>query len=44
MGNGISHVLAFAGYDVVLDDINKDASAKRVGRSKRIMQRQAPRA
>ena len=27
MGNGIAHVLALAGYDIVLDDINKDAEA-----------------
>ena len=27
MGNGIAHVLALAGYDVVLDDINKDEDA-----------------
>ncbi len=31
MGTGIAHVLALAGYDVVLDDINKDALGKRRG-------------
>ncbi|HZZ05993.1 3-hydroxyacyl-CoA dehydrogenase NAD-binding domain-containing protein, partial [Paraburkholderia sp.] len=28
MGNGIAHVLSLAGYDVVLDDINKDQLSK----------------
>ena len=28
MGTGISHVLALAGYDVILDDVNKDALSK----------------
>ena len=31
MGTGIAHVLALAGYDVVLDDINKDALCKALG-------------
>ena len=31
MGNGIAHVLALAGYDIVLDDINKDALSKAIG-------------
>ena len=31
MGTGIAHVLSLAGYDVVLDDINKDALAKAIG-------------
>ena len=31
MGTGIAHVLALAGFDVVLDDINKDVLAKAVG-------------
>ena len=35
MGTGIAHVLALAGYDVVLDDINKDALGKALERSKR---------
>ena len=41
MGTGISHVLALAGYDVVLDDINKDALAKAIGVIEKNMQRQA---
>jgi 3-hydroxybutyryl-CoA dehydrogenase len=41
MGTGIAHVLALSGYDVVLDDINKDALAKAVGLVEKNMQRQA---
>jgi 3-hydroxybutyryl-CoA dehydrogenase len=41
MGTGIAHVLAQAGYDVVLDDINKDALGKAIGRIEKNMQRQA---
>ena len=41
MGSGIAHVLAQAGYDVVLDDINKDALGKAVGLIEKNMQRQA---
>src|SRR5690349_13599043 len=41
MGTGISHVLALAGYDVVLDDINKDALAKAIGLVEKNMQRQS---
>jgi 3-hydroxybutyryl-CoA dehydrogenase len=41
MGTGIAHVLALAGYDVVLDDINKEALAKSLGLIDRNMQRQA---
>jgi 3-hydroxybutyryl-CoA dehydrogenase len=41
MGTGISHVLALAGYDVVLDDINKEALAKAIGVIEKNMQRQA---
>ena len=41
MGTGIAHVLALAGYDVVLDDINKDALAKALGLIEKNMQRQA---
>ena len=41
MGNGIAHVLALAGYDVVLDDVNKDALAKAIGLIEKNMQRQA---
>jgi hypothetical protein len=41
MGTGIAHVLALAGYDVVLDDINKDALSKAIGLIEKNMQRQA---
>ena len=43
MGNGIAHVLALAGFDVVLDDINKDTLAKAVERIDKNMHRQAAR-
>src|ERR1700739_4644127 len=43
MGTGIAHVLALAGYDVVLDDINKDALSKALDRIEKNMQRQAGR-
>src|SRR5580704_2138006 len=43
MGTGIAHVLALSGYDVVLDDINKDALSKAVARIEKNMQRQAGR-
>ena len=43
MGNGIAHVLALAGYDVVLDDINKDTLAKALERIDKNMHRQAAR-
>ena len=41
MGTGIAHVLALAGYDVVLDDVNKEALAKALARIEKNMQRQA---
>ena len=41
MGTGIAHVLALAGYDVVLDDLNKDALGKALARIEKNMQRQA---
>ena len=41
MGTGIPHVLSLAGYDVVLDDINKDALSKAIGMIEKNMQRQA---
>ncbi|MBS0280440.1 MAG: 3-hydroxybutyryl-CoA dehydrogenase [Proteobacteria bacterium] len=41
MGTGIAHVLALAGYDVVLDDLNKDALGKALERIEKNMQRQA---
>jgi 3-hydroxybutyryl-CoA dehydrogenase len=40
MGTGIAHVLALAGYDVVLDDLNKEALEKARGRIEKNMQRQ----
>jgi 3-hydroxybutyryl-CoA dehydrogenase len=40
MGTGIAHVLALAGYDVVLDDLNKDALGKALDRIEKNMQRQ----
>jgi 3-hydroxybutyryl-CoA dehydrogenase len=43
MGNGIAHVLSLAGYDVVLDDINKDQLGKALERIDRNMHRQAAR-
>ena len=41
MGTGIAHVLALAGYSVVLDDVNKDALSKALERIEKNMQRQA---
>ena len=41
MGTGIAHVLALAGYDVVLDDVNKEALGKALDRIEKNMQRQA---
>jgi 3-hydroxybutyryl-CoA dehydrogenase len=41
MGTGIAHVLSLAGYDVVLDDINKEALSKAIGMVEKNMQRQA---
>jgi 3-hydroxybutyryl-CoA dehydrogenase len=41
MGTGIAHVLALAGYDVVLDDLNQDALGKALERIEKNMQRQA---
>ena len=43
MGNGIAHVLALAGYNVVLDDVNKDQLSKAVERITKNMNRQAGR-
>jgi len=43
MGNGIAHVLSLAGYDVVLDDVNKDALSKALEKIERNMHRQAAR-
>jgi len=41
MGTGIAHVLALAGYDVLLDDINKEALGAALARIEKNMQRQA---
>jgi 3-hydroxybutyryl-CoA dehydrogenase len=41
MGTGIAHVLSLAGYNVVLDDLNKDALGKALGCIEKNMQRQA---
>jgi 3-hydroxybutyryl-CoA dehydrogenase len=43
MGNGIAHVLALAGFDVVMEDVNADALSKAMQRIERNMQRQAAR-
>jgi 3-hydroxybutyryl-CoA dehydrogenase len=43
MGTGIAHVMALSGYQVVLDDINKDALGKALARIEKNMQRQAGR-
>ena len=43
MGNGIAHVLSLAGYDVVLDDINKEQLSKALERIEKNMRRQAGR-
>jgi 3-hydroxybutyryl-CoA dehydrogenase len=43
MGNGIAHVLALAGYDVLLDDLNKEQLGKALERITKNMNRQAAR-
>ena len=40
MGNGIAHVMALAGYDVVLNDISEDALTAAIGRIEKNMGRQ----
>jgi 3-hydroxybutyryl-CoA dehydrogenase len=40
MGNGIAHVMAVAGYDVLLNDINQDALDKAVAMISRNLDRQ----
>ena len=40
MGTGIAHVLALAGYDVMLDDLNKEVLSKALARIEKNMQRQ----
>ena len=43
MGNGIAHVMALAGYDVVLNDISEDALQRAVDLIERNMDRQVSR-
>jgi len=43
MGNGIAHVCALAGYDVVVEDINAEALGRARGTIERNLQRQAVR-
>lgn len=44
MGSGIAHVLALAGYDVFLTDMNYDLLNKAIGQIRKNMSRQAARA
>ncbi len=43
MGNGIAHVCALAGYDVVMEDVNAEALGKAKATIERNLQRQAAR-
>ncbi|MCI5111682.1 MAG: 3-hydroxybutyryl-CoA dehydrogenase [Marivita sp.] len=43
MGNGIAHVMALAGYDVVLNDISEDALTRAITLIERNMDRQVSR-
>ncbi|MEQ9260121.1 MAG: 3-hydroxyacyl-CoA dehydrogenase NAD-binding domain-containing protein, partial [Roseovarius sp.] len=43
MGNGIAHVMAAAGYDVLLNDISQEAIEKGLGTIRKNMQRQVDR-
>ncbi|HEY1615051.1 MAG TPA: 3-hydroxybutyryl-CoA dehydrogenase [Rhizomicrobium sp.] len=43
MGGGIAHACALAGYDVILEDLNKDALARTLGKIEHNLQRQAAR-
>jgi 3-hydroxybutyryl-CoA dehydrogenase len=43
MGNGIAHVCALAGYDVVMEDVNGEALGKAKATIERNLQRQATR-
>ncbi|WP_204112992.1 3-hydroxybutyryl-CoA dehydrogenase [Shimia biformata] len=43
MGNGIAHVMALAGYDVTLNDINQDALDAAISRIDKNMERQVSR-
>ena len=40
MGNGIAHVMALSGYDVVLNDVNQDAIDQALARISKNMERQ----
>jgi 3-hydroxybutyryl-CoA dehydrogenase len=44
MGSGVAHVLALAGYDVVLEDLNQEALDKSIALIRKNMSRQAARA
>src|SRR5205085_11092147 len=43
MGNGIAHVCALAGYDVVMEDVNPDVLGRAKATIERNLQRQAAR-
>jgi 3-hydroxybutyryl-CoA dehydrogenase len=43
MGGGIAHVCALAGFDVLLEDINKDVLGRAIGTIERNLHRQASR-
>ncbi|MDQ1901827.1 3-hydroxyacyl-CoA dehydrogenase NAD-binding domain-containing protein, partial [Paracoccus sp. WLY502] len=43
MGNGIAHVFALAGYDVLLTDISQDAMDKALSLIERNLERQVTR-
>jgi 3-hydroxybutyryl-CoA dehydrogenase len=43
MGNGIAHVLALSGFDVVMEDVNPEALGKAMSSIERNMHRQAAR-
>jgi len=43
MGGGIAHVCALAGYDVILEDVNKDALSRAIDTIERNLHRQAAR-
>ncbi|XDA98783.1 3-hydroxybutyryl-CoA dehydrogenase [Sulfitobacter sp. LCG007] len=43
MGNGIAHVMALAGYDVLLNDLNEDALGKAVATVTQNLERQVTR-
>jgi 3-hydroxybutyryl-CoA dehydrogenase len=43
MGGGIAHVCALAGYDVLLEDVNKDQLGRAIGTIERNLHRQAAR-